>query len=127
MLEKTAQLNTPPLDAIWRHMPIYSGRKLSSDSGRHIGHGCIITCAKQQPPYGLNVRSAPLTAQSSVSTHGGPVIEVVVKLLSAEWHTQESTVKATYDNLNSLRGEQVMSGRSPSFVASVWFKISKVF
>jgi hypothetical protein len=127
MLKKIMQQNIPPLDAILRHMPIYSGRKLSADGKRHIGHGCKNKRAKQQPPYGLNVRNAPLKAQSSVSTHGGPMIEVVVKLLSAVPHTQESTVKATYDNLKSLRGEQVMSGRSPSFVASVWLKISKVF
>jgi len=127
MLKKTAQLNTPPLDAIWRHMPIYSGRKLPVGKGRHIGHGCKNKRAKQQPPYGLNVRSAPLKAQSSVSTHGGPMIEVVVKLLSAEWHTQESTVKATYDNLRSLRGEEVKGGQCPFACASVWLKISKVF
>ena len=127
MLKKIAQLNIPPLDAIWRHMPIYSGRKLSVDSKRHIGHGCKNKRAKQQPPYGLNVRSAPLKAQSSVSTHGGPMIDVVVKLLSAEWHTQESTVKATYDNLRSLRGKMDVGGRSPFGFASVWLKISKVF
>ena len=124
MLKKITQLNTPPLDAIWRHMPRYSGRKLSADGGRHIGHGCINTCAKQQPPYGNPNENKSVLSWMPL---GGPVIEVVVKLLSAEWHTQESTVKATYDNLKSLRGEQVMSGRSPSFVASVWLKISKVF
>jgi hypothetical protein len=74
------------------------------------------------------VEYALLKAQPFVTANRrGPMIRFVDKLLSAIRHTQESTVKATYDNLKSLRGEQVKSGRSPSFVASVWLKISKVF